>query len=125
MTDRPVRRAIIANSEPENPEPIMARSKSLFIAELKLCGLMSFRCQNTRLREMIQSSPACKIDRALTICRAGERNIATLAIFRDLANRRQNSPGAIGKNLLFSPERFGGVCDAQAQVSARRLLVAH
>src|SRR5262249_11477082 len=31
MTDRPMRRVIIASSEPENPEPIMARSKSLFI----------------------------------------------------------------------------------------------
>ena len=31
MTDRPARRAIIASSEPENPEPIMTMSKSLFI----------------------------------------------------------------------------------------------
>src|SRR5262249_47400335 len=34
MTDLPVRRAIIASSEPENPEPIMARSKSIFIRKI-------------------------------------------------------------------------------------------
>src|SRR5215813_8514340 len=34
MTDRPARRAIIASSEPENPEPIMARSKSPLICLL-------------------------------------------------------------------------------------------
>src|SRR5215471_17296778 len=34
MTDRPARRAIIASSEPENPEPIMARSKSLLICTI-------------------------------------------------------------------------------------------
>jgi hypothetical protein len=60
MTDRPARRAIIANSEPENPEPIMARSKSLlifciFVASLVL--LMPLRRKNTRLRRMIQLSP--------------------------------------------------------------------
>jgi hypothetical protein len=34
MTDLPARRAIIASSAPENPEPIMARSKSLLICPL-------------------------------------------------------------------------------------------
>src|SRR5262245_36762382 len=60
---------------------------------------MSFRRQNTRLRQMIQS-PFCPLIYALAIFRAGARNIATFALCRHAAKCGQRSRVTVGKILL-------------------------
>jgi hypothetical protein len=56
------------------------------------------------------------------ICRAGERHIATFAIFRHRAERRRRARVALEKTLLFTIQQVGGSSEKKAPVSAIKLL---